>query len=96
MAVELAEHQRPDAERIARADELLVAHGDEGVGAFDLAQGLDEAVDHRMLAAARDEMQHDLGVGGRLIDGAVADQFAADRQGVGEIAVMGRPRSRRN
>ena len=45
MAVELAEHQRADAEGIARADELLVAQGDEGIGAFDLAQGLDEAFD---------------------------------------------------
>ena len=45
MAVEFAEHQRPDAERIARADQLLVGQGDEGIGAFDLAQGLDEALD---------------------------------------------------
>ena len=28
-AVELAEHQRPDAERIARADQLLVGQADE-------------------------------------------------------------------
>ncbi len=47
MAVELAEHQRADAERIARADQLLVAQGDEGIGAFDLAQGFDEALDNR-------------------------------------------------
>ena len=34
-------------------------------------------------------MQDDLGVGGRLEDGAVAHQFAAQRQAVGEIAVVG-------
>ncbi len=39
-AVELAEHQRPDAERIARADQLLVGEADEGVGAFEHAAGL--------------------------------------------------------
>ena len=35
-AVELADHQRADAERIAGADQLLVGQADEGVGAFEL------------------------------------------------------------
>ena len=35
-AVEFAEDQRTDAERIARADQLLVGQRDEGIGAFDL------------------------------------------------------------
>ena len=39
-AVELAEHQRPDAERIAGADQFLVGQADEGVGAFEHAQAL--------------------------------------------------------
>ena len=34
-AVEVAEHQRADAERIARADQLLVGQRDQRVGAFD-------------------------------------------------------------
>ena len=50
-AVELAEHQRADAERIARADQLLVGQADEGIGAFELAQALDEAVDEAVAAA---------------------------------------------
>ena len=37
-AVEFADHQRADAERIARADQLFVGERDEGVGAFELAQ----------------------------------------------------------
>ncbi len=37
-AVELAEHQRADAERVARADQLLVGQRDERVGALDLAR----------------------------------------------------------
>ena len=89
MAVEFAEHQRPDAERIARADQLLVGQRDQRIGAFDLAQRLDEALDDARPAAARHEMQDDFGVGGRLVDRAVAHEFAPQRQAVGEIAVMG-------
>ena len=37
-AVELADDQRADAERIARADQFLVGEADEGVGALELAQ----------------------------------------------------------
>ena len=69
-AVEFAEHQRTDAERVARADQLLVGQRDEGVGAFDLGQRLDEAIDDLRAAGARREQQHDFGVGGRLADGA--------------------------
>ena len=77
MAVELADHQRTDAERIARADQLLVGEADERIGAFELAQPLDEAVDEAFSRGTRDQMQDDLGVGGRLHDGAVAHQLAA-------------------
>ena len=47
VAVESAEHQRADAERIAGADQLLVGERDERVGAFERAQAVDEAVDER-------------------------------------------------
>ena len=42
---ELAQHQRADAVGIARADQLLVGQADQRVGAFDLEQRLDEALD---------------------------------------------------
>ncbi len=87
-AVELAEHQRPDAERIARADQLLVGEADKSVGAFEHAQPFDEAIDEAVAVRARDQMQNDLGVGGRLHHRAFADQLAAQRQAVGQIAVM--------
>ena len=87
-AVELADHQRADAERVARADELLVGEADEGIGAFELAQALDEAVDETVAAGARHQMQDHLGVGGRLHHRAVVHQLAAQRQAVGEIAVV--------
>ena len=38
MIVELADDERTDAERIARADQLLVGQADERIGAFDLPQ----------------------------------------------------------
>ena len=87
-AVELAEHQRPDAERVAGTDQLLVGHGDEGIGALELAQALDEAVDEAIALGAGDEMQDHLGVGGRLHHRAFGDELAAERQAVGEIAVV--------
>ena len=36
-AVQFAEHQRPDAKRIAGADQFLVGESDEGVGPFEHA-----------------------------------------------------------
>ncbi len=88
-AVEIAEHQRADAERIAGADQLLVGERDQRVGALDRAQRLDVAVDEMVAAGLRDEMQDHLGVGGRLHHGAVAHQLAAQRQAVGQVAVVG-------
>ena len=87
-AVELAQHQRADAERIARADQLLVGHRHQRIGAFDRAQRLDETVDEAVALGLRDQMQDHFGVGGGLHHGAVAHQFAAQRQPVGEIAVV--------
>ena len=87
-AVELAEHERADTERIARADQLLVGHADERIGAFELAQAFDEAVDEAVALGARDEVQDHLGVGGRLHHGAVVDELAAQRNAVGQIAVV--------
>ena len=89
VAVELAQDEGTDAERVAGSDQRLVGEGDEGVGALQLAQRLDEALDDARLAAAGDEVEDHLGVGGRLVDGAVADQLAAQRQAVGEVAVVG-------
>ena len=88
-AVELAEHQRADAERIARADQLLVGQRHQRIGAFDLAQRFDVALDEAAAPGLRDQMQDHLGVGGRLHHGAVLHQLAAQRQAVGEVAVVG-------
>ena len=87
-AVELAEHQRPDAERIARADQFLVGHRHQRIGALDGAQRFDEAVDEAVALGLRDQMQDYLGIGGGLHHGAVLHQLAAQGQPVGEVAVV--------
>ena len=87
-AVEGADDQRADAERIARADQLLVGQPDEGIGAFELAQALDEAVDETVAARARHQMQDHLGVGGRLHHGAFVHQGFAQGDAVGQVAVV--------
>ncbi|MEY9493929.1 hypothetical protein ABIE93_005136 [Bradyrhizobium elkanii] len=87
-AVEIAEHQRADAERVARADQLLVGQRDQRIGALDGAQRLDEAVDEAGALGLRHEMQDHLGVGGRLHHGAALDQLAAQGQAIGEVAVV--------
>ena len=90
VAVEFAEHQRADAERVARADQLLVGQADEGIGALDLAQRLDEAVDEALLAACapRDggspPCRRSTGRSRRR-----GSSCAAERQAVGQVAVMG-------
>ena len=87
-AVELADHQRADAERIARADQLLVGEADKGIGALELAQALDETVDEAVAARARHQMQDHLGIGGRLHHGAFVHQMFAQRDAVGQVAVV--------
>ena len=87
-AVELADDQRADAERVAGADQLLVGEADEGVGALELAQAFDEAVDETIAPRPRHQMQDHLGVGGRLHHRAFMHQRLAQGEAVGEIAVV--------
>ena len=88
LAVELAEDQRPDAVGVAGADQLGAGQRDQRVGALEMRQRIDEAVGRRGLPRAGDEVEHHLGVRGRLADRALRDQLAAQRQAVGEVAVM--------
>ena len=88
-AVQFTQHERPNAERIARSDQFLVGQRDEGVSALDLGQGLDETVDDPAPARTRRKQKHNLGVGRRLADRAPAYEFSPQRQPVGQIAVVG-------
>ena len=76
LAVQVAEHQRADAERVAGADQLGVGQGHEGVAALDVAQGVDEAVHHPRLPAAGDQVEDHLAVRGGLEDRALRHELA--------------------
>ncbi len=73
---EPADDQWPNADRIARADHHIVGQADERVGAFDLTDRIDEALDDAALLRTRQEMKEDFGIRGRLADGAGRDQLA--------------------
>ena len=88
-AVEHAEHQRADAERIARADQLLVGQRRRRRRRLRAARRPSMKRSIKPVALrARDQMQDHLGVGGRLDDRAVAHELAAQRQAVGQVAVV--------
>ena len=59
---EPAHDQRPDAERIAAGDHALGGQADQAVGALDLLQRVDEAVEQGAVAGGRDEVDDHLGV----------------------------------
>ena len=85
----LAQHHRTDAERIAHADHHVVGDADQRIGALDLVQRVDQAVDHVAAQVRRHQMQDDLGVAGRLEHRAALHQLLPDHLGVGEVAVVG-------
>ena len=88
-AVEFAENERTDAPRITRSDQFLVSQRHQRIGALESPERFDIALDETAAPGLRDQMQDRLGVGGRLHQGAVAYQFATQRQSVGEVAVVG-------
>ena len=67
---------------------FLLVRPTKAIGAFELAQALDETVDETIAARARHQMQDHLGVGGRLHHGAFVHQALAQRDAVGQVAVV--------
>ena len=76
-AVELSQHQWPNAKGIARADQFARGQCNERIGADDLLQRVHQPIDDRIVDAARHKMNDGFGVGRRLKDRAVAHQFRA-------------------
>ena len=68
---------------------FLLVSATRAIGALELRIASMKRSTKRGLRRAGDEVDDHLGVGGRLADRAVADEVAAQRQAVGEIAVMG-------
>jgi hypothetical protein len=87
-ALELAEHQRPDAQRIAHADHARGGERDEAIRALDLPKPVDQPVEQRAVGARGDQVDDDLGVHGGLEDAAALDQFAPEARRIGQVAVM--------
>ena len=100
-AVELAEHERADAERIARADQLLVGQRDESVGALDLGQAPRRS--GRRFGGGASAPRASSTTSVSVVDWQIAPPRMSSRlqrQAVGQIAVVGdrepaRPRVRR-
>ncbi len=85
---EPAHDQWPDAERIAAGDHALGGEADQAVGALDLLQCVDEAVEQGAISGRRDEMDDNLGVAGRLEDRAAPVELALEPHRVRNIAVV--------
>ena len=84
-ALQHAERERAETERIAHADDLLLAHHHERKGTLDFPQRREHAV---AVARLGEQMQDDLAVHGRLENGALLFQFVAQHGGVHEVAVV--------
>ena len=63
-----ADDQWPNANRIARPDHHIVGQANERIGAFDLTDRIDEALDDAALLRTRQEVEEDFGIRGRLAD----------------------------
>ena len=82
------QHQRAEAVRVARCDQMIFAQEHQRVGAAHLAQRVDDAVDRRGGARGRDQMQNDLGIDGGLEDRAARLQLDAKLFGIDQVAVV--------
>src|SRR5438552_1351286 len=86
--VEPAEREGPEAVRVADRVEGVGREQHERVGAGDPPERVGELVLERPRRRAGEQVQDDLGVGRGLEDGAVALHLAAERLGVGQVAVV--------
>ena len=75
--LQLAKDEGADAHWVAGADQGLVGEGDQGIGADDLFEGVDQAVDDGGIFAHGDEVDEDLAVHGGLEQAAAFYQGAA-------------------
>ena len=79
----------PEPVGIPHADQALVGKHQQGIGAPDLAQGLDEALDEGVAAGAGQQMDDDLGIDRGNENGSPGLQLVPDAAGVDQVAVMG-------
>src|SRR3954463_16391196 len=87
-SVKHADHEGTNAEGIAGTNEFVVGEPYERIGAFELAQPLDKAIDETIAPGARHQMQYDFRIGCRLHNGAFAYKLAAKSKAIGEVAIV--------
>ena len=85
--VELAEHKRAHAARIAHGDDRVLGDAGQRIRSLDLVEGRDQARDEIALRLGH-QMDDDFGVGRRLEDRATLHEGAAQRIGIREVAVV--------
>ena len=84
-AIQLAESERAEAERIAHADDLVFAHDHERKGALDFPQ---RGEDVTLSVRVRHQVEDDLAIDGGLENGALLLQLVAHGGGVDQVAVV--------
>ena len=84
--VELAEHERPETERIAHADDLALAHDNKTERTFEPAKNAQWAA--AVLRWLSEKMRNNLAVRGSLENGAFAFQFVAKYRGVDQVTIV--------
>ena len=82
------QNQRPHAERIAHADDLVLRQRHQRIGPLDLPQRVGQPVDDGLFEARRNQVNNNLGVARRLKQAAAPHQLAAHLIGVGQITVV--------
>ena len=85
---ELTERERPEPVRVADGDEAVAGEHDEGERAADLRHRIHDRLLDAAGARLRVEVEHHLGVGARLEDGAVADELVPQLARVHQVAVV--------
>ena len=85
---EPAEHERPEAPRVARGHQRLARQEDQRERPHHLVEARRDRVLQPLAVAARVEVEDDLGVGGGLEDRARRLELLAEDGGVHQVAVV--------
>ena len=85
-AIELAEHEWPEAKRIAHADDLSLAHNNKAERALETPKDTQRRA--AVLRRLRKKVRNDFAVGRRLEDGTFLFQLVAQDGGVDQVPIM--------
>ena len=86
--INTAEAQGPESVGIANANQLVLGHDDQRVGALDAVKGSHEVVGLVAPVRLRQQVQNDLTVNTRLEDRALGLEFLTELGSVGQVTVV--------